>query len=151
VVNDCYIRQITYRQNQEPTPKHDPNVGEIICGAILALAGGVTFCLGGWLVGAGEIAGGVALIVDGEKQLNSDELICQLYWLSVYFYNGLDALHKLTVLAGVQHPYPADLGAMSPDQLSFGGQQVNFSTTGEMCKSLSLRNMLVPCNCTLLD
>jgi len=138
-------------QPQQPTPKHDPNVGEIICGAILAALGAVSLFFGGGLVGAGAIAGGVALIVGGEEQLNWDQLSCQLYWLSVYIFNGLSALHKLTVLAGVQHPYPSDLAQMS-ETLKFGGViPINFPTTGDMCKSQTLQNMLVPWSCSGLD
>jgi hypothetical protein len=136
---------------QEPTPEHDPTVGEIICGAILAVAGVVSLFFGGGIIGVGAIAGGVGLMVDGEEQLNWDQLNCQIYWLNVYIYNGLSALHKLTVLAGIQQPYPADLAQMS-ESLKFGGViPIDFSTTAEMCKSQGLQNMLVTWQCGLLD
>ncbi|HZZ62894.1 MAG TPA: hypothetical protein VFE63_17315 [Roseiarcus sp.] len=137
-------------QPQQPTPKHDPNVGEVICGAILAALGLASEFFGGGLIGAGAIAGGIALIVDGEEQLNWDELECQLYWLGVYLYNGFEALHKLTVLAGFQHPYPADLAA-SPGPLSFGIADLNFPAFGDMCRSVSLYSTLTPWGGNLLD
>jgi hypothetical protein len=138
-------------QPQEPTPTHDPNIGEIICGAILAVLGAASLFFGGGIVGAGAIAGGIGLIVNGEKQLNWDELSCQLYWLDVYIFNGLSALHKLCVLAGVQHPYSSDLAQMS-ETLNFGNViPIDFPTTGDICKSQGLENMLVPWTCGLLD
>jgi hypothetical protein len=136
---------------QEPTPKHDPSIGEIICGILLALAGGAICWFGGWVVGAGWIAGGIVLIVDGEKQLNWDELECQLYWLDVYMFNGLSALHKLTLLAGLQHPYPSDLAEMQTT-LKFGGTlPISFPTAAETLISQRLPSMLVPWGCGLLD
>jgi hypothetical protein len=137
-------------QPQEPTPKHDPNVGEVICGAILAILGVAAFFLGGGIVGAGAVAGGVALMVDGEEQLNWDELDCQLYWLSVYLFNGFEALHKLTVLAALQHPYPADL-ASSPGPLKFSIADLNYPVFGDMCRSVGLSSTLTPWMCNLLD
>ena len=64
-------------------------------------------------------------MVDGEEQLNWDELECQLYWLSVYVFNGLGALHKLTVLGGFQQPYAAELAA-AHETVSFDGLSWQF-------------------------
>jgi hypothetical protein len=136
---------------ETPTPKHEPDVGEIICGIIAALMGAATLSFGGGIVGTSNIVAGISLIVGGEKQLNWDELSCQLYWLSVYIFNGLSALHKLTVLAGIQHPYPADLAEMN-QTLAVGNQPpISFPSVGTMCKSLSVQSTLVPWNCGLLD
>jgi hypothetical protein len=134
---------------QEPTPKHDPNTGEVICGAILGILGLASEFFGGGIVGAGAIAGGVALIVDGEQQLNWDELDCQLYWLKVYLYGGLEALHKLTVLAGFQHPYPADLGT-SQGPLTFSIADLEYPVFGDLCLSMPVQSMLTPWNCNLI-
>jgi hypothetical protein len=136
-----------------PTPNahHDPNVGEIICGILLALVGVVTTLLGGGIVGVGELAGGIDLIVDGEKQLNWDELECQLYWISVFVFNGLSALHKLTVLGGFQQPYASDLAAAT-ETISFDGLSFQFVTAAEQnCHSQGLRGPLQVWNGTLLD
>ncbi len=136
---------------QEPTPQHDPNLGEVICGAILAALGLASLFFGGGIVGAGAITAGVALIVDGEEQLNWDQLDCQLYWLKIYLYHGLEALHKLTVLAGFQHPYPQDLGA-SQGPLKFGVlADIDYPVFGDMCRSVGVQSMLTPWTCNLLD
>ena len=135
---------------QEPTPKHDPNAGEIICGAILGILGLASEFFGGGIIGAGAIAGGVALIVDGEEQLNWDELDCQLYWLKVYLFNGLEALHKLVVLAGFQHPYPVDLGE-SQGPLTFSIADLEYPVFGDLCRSMPVEAMLTPWNCNLID
>jgi hypothetical protein len=138
-------------QPQEPTPKHDPSVGEVICGIILTVAGVVATFLGGALVGIPAIIGGIALMVDGETELNWDEVDCQLYWLDVYMFNALSALHKLTVLAGVQHPNPADLSQMQ-ETLTFGaGLPISYPSAGAMVKSAGLEKLLIPWPCGLLD
>ncbi|MET0406256.1 MAG: hypothetical protein ABW123_27810, partial [Cystobacter sp.] len=98
-----------------PHAKHDPDVGEVISGILLALVGVAACFLGGAAVGIPAIAGGIGLVIDGEKNLNWDELECHLYWTSVYLFKGLDALHKLTVFAGLQHPYPAEFTAATQE------------------------------------
>jgi hypothetical protein len=128
-----------------PTPnaKHDPDIAEIVSGIILALAGGAICWFGGYAVGAGYIAGGISLIVDGEKQLNWDELECQLYWLGVYLYNGLDVLHRLAVFGGFQHPYPADLSSPTLT-INYGGTNFPYTSGAAVCKSRRVEGLQQP-------
>jgi hypothetical protein len=149
------INPATNQPFTPPTPNahHDPDVGEIVCGVILALLGAAETFLGGIPGGLYGVAAGIDLIVDGEQQLNWDELECQLYWITVYVFNGLSALHKLTELGGFQQPYAAELAAAS-ETISFGG--VNFSfqfvTAAEKnCRSRALRGPLQIWNGALLD
>jgi hypothetical protein len=118
----------------EPSPKNDPSWSEIVSGIILALAGGAICYFGGWAVGAGWIATGIGLIIDGDQQLDWDDLECQLYWTSVYLYNGLDILHKVAVFGGVQPPYPADLASPSLT-VSFNGLVLTYTAGATVCKS----------------
>ena len=129
----------------EPNAKHDPNIAEIVSGIILALAGGALCFFGGYAVGAGYIAGGISLIVDGEKQLNWDELECQLYWLGVYLYNGLDVLHRLAVFGGFQHPYPDDLSSPTLT-IQFNGNSLPYTAGAAVCKSRRVEGMQQPWN-----
>jgi hypothetical protein len=136
-------------QPQEPTPKFD--TGEVICGLVLGLAGLMSLFFGGGMIGLTAITTGIGLIVDGVESMNWDELDCQLYWLSVYLFNGLEALHKLTVLAGFQHPYPADLGTSQGD-LAFGGvADIEYPVFGDLCLSIPVGAMLTPWSCNLID
>jgi hypothetical protein len=130
-----------------PTPnaKHDPSIAEIVSGVILVIAGIASFFLGGAAVGVPAVAGGIGLIIDGEKTLNWDELECDMYWLRVYLYNGLDALHKLTVFSGIQHPYPRDLAQADPMIVQFnGGPPLSYVTAASVCKSRALESMHLP-------
>jgi hypothetical protein len=134
-----------------PNAHHDPDVGEVVCGIILALFGVVATALGGGAVGIPGIVGGIALAVDGEKQLNWDELECQLYWLSVYVFNGLGALHKLTVLGGLQQPYASELAA-AHETISFDGLSYQFVTAAQQnCRSQDERGPLQVWNGGILD
>ncbi|MGZ4766354.1 MAG: hypothetical protein ACXV6M_11920 [Ilumatobacteraceae bacterium] len=136
-----------------PTPDahQDPDVGEVVCGVILGLLGLVATAFGGGAVGIPAIAGGIALAIDGEKQLNWDELECQLYWLSVYVFNGLGALHKLTVLGGFQPPYAPELAAVN-EKVSFNGLSFTFVTAAEQtCRSTGSSGPRQVWNGNLLD
>ncbi len=117
-----------------PSPQGDPDVAEIVSGVILALLGLGAAALGGWLVGAGALVGGIALIVDGATEPDWDDLRCDVHWLRVYLFNGLTALHNLTVLGGVQHPYPRDL-AVDQLVLSFGGASLPYTSGAAVAKS----------------
>ena len=147
------VNPMTNQPFVPPTPNahHDPNVGETVCGVILAILGGVATAFGGGAVGIPLIVGGIALAADGEEQLNWDELECQLYWLSVYVFNGLGALHKLTVLGGFQQPYAAELAA-AHETVSFDGLSWQFITAADQnCRSKSLRGPLQVWNGSILD
>ncbi|NBD11070.1 hypothetical protein [Corallococcus silvisoli] len=132
-----------------PNAKHDPDVGEIVSGIILALAGVVSCALGGFAVGAGAIAGGVAMMVDGEETLNWDELECQLHWTSVYLFNGLDALHKLTVFAGLQPPFPADFDLPSRQLTFTDNLPLSYLSAASVCRSRGMEGLHVPWTGTL--
>jgi hypothetical protein len=120
-----------------PNAEHDPDIAEIVSGVLLILAGGALCYFGGAAVGVGWITGGIALIVDGEHQLNWDELECQLYWIGVYLYNGLDVLHKLSVFGGVQQPYPGDLASPTLT-VEFNGLTLPYTAGAAVCKSRSM-------------
>ncbi len=92
-----------------PQPESDPDVGEIVSGIILALLGIATLITGGIVAGAAEVVGGIALIVAGATEINWAKLRCDLYWLQLYLYNGLKALHDLLTLGAFTHPYPSEL------------------------------------------
>ena len=62
-----------------PHPNLDPDVDEIICGLLLALAGIIATALGAAAIGAAAIKKGIEDAIDGIAQLNWDELECQLH------------------------------------------------------------------------
>jgi hypothetical protein len=127
----------------QPTAKHDPDVAEIVSGAAMALAGLVTFFMGGFTTGVLEIIQGANLIVDGVKTLNWDELECHLYWTNVYLYNGVDALHRLAVFGAIQHPYPREL-ASEDKFVAFGDRSKPYTAGASTCKSRRLPGMHLP-------
>jgi hypothetical protein len=147
------VNPMTGQPFTPPTPDahHDPNVGEVVCGVILAILGVVATAFGGGAIGIPAIVGGIGLAIDGEEQLNWDELECQLYWLSVYSFNGLSALHKVTVLGGFQPPYASELAAATT-RISFNGLSYSFVTAAQQnCKSRAVRGPLQVWNGSILD
>jgi hypothetical protein len=126
-----------------PNAEHQPDVAKIVSGIILAILGIAAAAFGGFLVGAAAIAGGVALIVDGVMQANWDELTCDLYWIDVYLFNGLEALHRLTVFGGLQHPYPRDLDV---DELilAFNGASLPFASGPAVIRSRAIESLRQP-------
>ena len=127
-----------------PRAKHDPDVGEVVSGILLAVAGVVACFLGGAAVGIPALAGGIGMIVDGEKNLNWDELECHLYWTSVYLFKGLDALHKLTVFAGLQHPFPAEFTTATQDVQFNDSLPLSYLSAASVCKSRGMEGLHVP-------
>jgi hypothetical protein len=133
---------------QPPSPEADPDVAEIVSGIILALLGIVACAFGGWAVGAAAIVGGIVMIVDGAMQPDWDDLRCDVYWLKVYLFNGLTALHNLTVLGGVQHPYGRDL-AVDELVLSFGDASLPYTSGAAVAKSKGIDGLRQPWGGTL--
>ena len=127
----------------EPTPEHDPNVGETVCGIIWAILGAIAtyFCPP---LGAAGVAGGVYLAVNGEDQLNWDQLKCQMFWVQMFMFNALWDLHKVAVLAGVQHPYASDLDISKDTTIAFGPFQLSYMSSAATCQGRSLQAMLQP-------
>jgi hypothetical protein len=117
-----------------PEPESDPDVGEIVSGILLALIGVVTFIAGGWVIGAAEVAGGVALVIDGATEINWAKLRCDLYWLRMYLYNGLKALHDLLTLGAFSHPYPSEL-AQDDTTIQLLGVPYTFDSGKRVVKS----------------
>jgi hypothetical protein len=134
-----------------PTPEHDPDVGETVCGVILALGGLVSLFFGGGAAGVAAIAAGIDLAVNGEEQLNWECLQCQAYWMSQFTWNGLAALHKLTVLGGFQPPYASDLAISAEQSIAFGSNSLSYQSGEATCRSRVLRSMLVPWDGSLID
>jgi hypothetical protein len=130
-----------------PTVQRDPNIGEIVCGAILALLGLASLATGGLISGGAEIAGGVDLIIAGASQINWTKLASDVYWYSQYFYVGLKQLHEALVLGGLQPPYTSVL--QSGDATTLLGVQFTYQSAIANCKSTSsspnevIRNALV--------
>ncbi|MHB8268780.1 hypothetical protein [Bradyrhizobium sp.] len=134
----------------EPTPEHDPRTGETVCGVILAILGVVATYFVPPL-GAAAVAGGVALAVDGEEQLNWQQLQCQMFWIQTFMFNALWDLHKVAVLAGLQHPFASDLDISSATTISFGPTQLSYLSSAATCQGRALRAMLQPWNANLFS
>jgi hypothetical protein len=137
-----------------PTPnaEHDPDIAEVVCGIILAILGLALTVFGGGAVGIPLLVGGIVLAVDGEKQLNWDDLECQLYWLSMYVYTGLNALHQVTVLGGFQHPYARDFEVSTQTLPSINGSlQLSYDSAPSTCRSKALDHLCSVWNGALLD
>jgi hypothetical protein len=134
----------------EPTPVHTPNKGQEVCGTILAILGAVGLFFGGGPAAVGALAGGIADAVNGDEQLNWGQLACQMYWVNMFMFNGLSDLHKVAVLAGLQHPYAADLAISGPTAIAFGPEQVSYMSSDATCKSRRLQSMLQPWNGNML-
>jgi len=134
----------------EPTPEHDPNTGETVCGVILAILGAVATYFVPPL-GAAGLGGGIALAVNGEEQLNWEQLKCQIYWVQMFMFNGLWDLHKVAVLAGLQQPYASDLAISTATTIAFGHYQVSYMSSAATCQGRSLSSMLQPWNGNLFS
>ena len=129
--------------NLQPTPHQQADPGKIVCGAILAIVG-IVVSIFTYGAGAGELVGGILVIVQGVKQLNWGELECQLYWVNQFMYNALNLLHQVTLLTGVQHPYAADLDSGSLTSVTFGAESASYMSGAQTCQSTVLRSMLQP-------
>jgi hypothetical protein len=122
--------------------------GKVVSGVILALLGLAALFLGGGGIGAAGLAVGIKLVVDGVKQIDWDELRCDIYWIKIYLHNGLTALHNLTVLGGVQHPYPRDL-EVDELVLKFGGSELPYDSGAATCKSKGIEGLRQPWSGTI--
>lgn len=93
-----------------PAPSVDPKVKplNVVCAIILAILGIIAFALGGGLVGAGLIAGAIALAATAGT-IDWAKFRCDLAWYRLYMYNGLRALHDLLSLGALAHPYKFEL------------------------------------------
>ncbi len=118
----------------QPTFEQDPDVGEIVTGAVLALLGLASLFFGGGVAGAAAIAIGAGLIVDGVLTFTWDELRCDLYWYQHYLHNGVTVLHNLVTLGGFTHPYPAEL-ALDTTTMSLLGSPYSFSSGKRVVRS----------------
>ncbi len=117
-----------------PQPESDPDVGEIVTGIILALLGAASLFFGGGLAGAAAIGIGVGLVIDGATEINWAKLRCDLYWLQMYLYNGLKALHDLMTLGAFSHPYPSEL-ALDSTTVSLLGIPYTYDSGKRLTKS----------------
>ena len=109
-----------------PQPEiSDPNIAEIVCGAILAVFGGIASLFGALVIGAPAIAGGIAMIVDGLPNADWGKLRVDLYWFRKFLADELDLLHQALVLAGTRHPYAIDLNKDN-SSLGIGGVSFDF-------------------------
>lgn len=131
-----------------PNAEHQPDVAKIISGIILAILGIVAAAFGGFVVGAAALAGGIVLIVDGVMQANWEELTCDLYWIDVYLFNGLEALHRLTLFGGLQHPYPRDLD-VDELVLAFNGASLPFASGPAVIRSRGIDAIRQPWSGTI--
>ncbi|HWV24331.1 MAG TPA: hypothetical protein VNZ58_09070, partial [Thermomicrobiales bacterium] len=122
------------QQPSIPEPESDPDVGEIVTGVILALLGAASLFFGGGLAGAAAIGVGVGLVIDGATDINWAKLRCDLYWLQMYLYNGLKALHDLLTLGAFTHPYPSEL-AMDSTTIQLLGIPYTFDSGKRLAKS----------------
>lgn len=122
------------QQPSIPEPQSNPDVGEIVTGAILALLGAASLFFGGGIAGAAAIGVGVGLIIDGATQINWAKLRCDLYWLQMYLYNGLKALHDLLTLGAFSHPYPSEL-ALDSTTIQLLGIPYTFNSGTRLVKS----------------
>lgn len=120
-----------------PEPESDPDIGEIISGAILAILGVASFIFGGAAIGAALLAAGVGLMVDGAIQIDWDKLACDIFWLRMYLNNGLKALHDLLTLGGFTHPYPSEL-ALDTTTITLLGIPYTFDSGKRLAKSRPL-------------
>jgi hypothetical protein len=134
----------------EPTPEHDPNTGETVCGVILAILGVVAVGFDPAL-GVAGIVGGIAAAIDGEHQLNWEQLKCQMYWVQMFMFNALWDLHKVCVLAALQQPFASDLDISTATTIAFGPEQLSYMSSAATCQGRSLNSMLQPWNADLFS
>jgi len=108
-----------------PMPQNasKPSVWKIISGIVLAILGLLTWNAGAVARGIAEIAGAVALIVDGATEPDWDQLRCHVGWVLVYLYNKTNALHDLLKWAGLGFPYTLEL-AHNPIYLELTGSVI---------------------------
>jgi hypothetical protein len=104
----------------QPSVQRDPDTAEVACGIILALLGGAALAAADLAGGGAALGVGIDLIIQGESQINWDNLGCQLYWYHQYLYNGLNALHQAAELVGIVHPYASEFSTDSVTETLLG-------------------------------
>jgi len=92
-----------------PSAKSDPNLGEIVAGAITGLLAAASALAGNVLTAGPALELAINEVLSGASAINWDDLANQLYNYRLLIYNVLDDLHKAALLIGIAHPYPSDL------------------------------------------
>lgn len=115
-----------------PLPHIDPKLdpASVICAILLAMLGVVEACTGGFVAGAGPIAG--TILVAQTANIDWDKFRCDLAWYHLYLYNALRALHDVLSLAGLVHPYTIEL---SQDPTTSTLLNLSFPTGDNIVKS----------------
>jgi hypothetical protein len=114
------------------------DVGKVVCGIILILLGAPSRYFGGAAAAAGQISGGLDLILNAGT-VNWQKLRCDLYWYRIYLYNGLKVLHEILSLGGFAYPYANEL-ANDQTVLSLLGAPFKYDSGQNLCKSRVRRN-----------
>jgi hypothetical protein len=84
----------------------DLDIGAIICGITLAIIGGVLILTANVALGGAAIAGAVSLFdCDSATDLDWEEIRCLIFHERMYLHNALVGIHRLMVLAGLDHPH----------------------------------------------
>jgi len=93
-----------------PAPSHtDPTVAEVVSGVVLAFLGGLLLMAGHILGGIAEIIAAVALVADGETDPDWDALRCYSGWVQVFLFNLTNAMHTLLKDTALGFPYTEEL------------------------------------------
>jgi len=93
----------------EIEPEFEPDRRRTACGIILAILGFALLGLGSFFTGLSGLAGGILLIIRGEKEIDWKQLRQDLYALRWYLYNSVDGLNRMLLVSGLGHPYPFEL------------------------------------------
>lgn len=97
---------------QPPDPNIDADVdtAAIICGIFLAILGGLLILSGNVALGGAAIAAAVNLLdCDSVVDLDWTKIRCLLFHERMYLHNALVGVHRLLVVAGLEHPYTKEL------------------------------------------
>jgi hypothetical protein len=69
----------------------------------------------------------------------------------MFMFNALWDLHKIAVLAGLQHPFSSDLAISTDTTITFGPEQLSYLSSAATCQGRALRAMLQPWNGNLFS
>jgi len=94
-----------------PQPDISTNSGDVACGIILAILGGVALLFGDAAAGAASIAGAIALLdCSNAATIDWPGWKCKIFWFRQYMFNGIVGLQNMLSLCGFMYPDARALG-----------------------------------------
>lgn len=97
-----------------PQPDVSTSTGDVVCGVILAILGGIAILCGDAAAGAGAIAEAAHLLdCSGNTTVDWQDWKCKIFWFQQYMFNGLAGLQNMLSLCAFTYPEARALGNSS--------------------------------------